>query len=82
MHSFFLPHSDQRFTLINAFFLPASFRPTDRELDGKDLMPLLTGQSTTSPHACIFYWKGCTSDEFCGTLVCFQAQPVDSRRVQ
>ena len=40
--------------------------PTDRTFDGKDLMPLLTGKTRTSPHECIFYWKGCTDRAMCG----------------
>ena len=39
---------------------------TDRAFDGKDLMPILTGKASKSPHACIFYWKGCTDNAFCG----------------
>ena len=44
--------------------------PTDRTLDGKDMMPLLLHPGTKSPHtsSCIFYWKGCSSNQYCGTL--------------
>lgn len=40
--------------------------PSDRELDGRDMMPLLLGQTNTSAHECIFYWKGCTDSTYCG----------------
>eukprot|EP01052_Picozoa_sp_SAG31_P001188 SAG31_NODE_39_length_31377_cov_5.971482_19_plen_333_part_00 len=40
--------------------------PVDRIFDGKDLLPLLTGQESRSPHKCIFYWKGCTDQHWCG----------------
>ena len=32
--------------------------PTDRIIDGKDLTPLLFGKNATSPHECVFHWKG------------------------
>ena len=40
--------------------------PSDREFDGKDLLPILTLASKTSAHKCIFYWKGCTDSKTCG----------------
>ena len=40
--------------------------PADRELDGRDIMPLLLETDKTSPHDCIFYWKGCTDPLLCG----------------
>ena len=33
--------------------------PTDRAIDGKDIMPLLLNASAPSPHACVFHWKVC-----------------------
>ena len=41
--------------------------PSDREFDGKSLLPILTGTSKVSAHQCIFYWKGCTNSKTCGT---------------
>ena len=41
--------------------------PTDREFDGKSLLPILTGTTKVSAHKCIFYWKGCTNSKQCGT---------------
>ena len=32
--------------------------PQDRVLDGHDIMPLMTGESATSPHQAYFYYKG------------------------
>jgi len=32
--------------------------PTDRRIDGKDIWPLLSGQSKTSPHNALFYFNG------------------------
>jgi arylsulfatase A len=32
--------------------------PSDRQIDGRDLRPLLTNASAPSPHECIFHWKG------------------------
>jgi arylsulfatase A-like enzyme len=32
--------------------------PTDRRIDGKDIWPLLSGQSKTSPHDALFYFNG------------------------
>jgi arylsulfatase A-like enzyme len=32
--------------------------PTDRKIDGKDIWPLLSGQSTISPHEALFYFNG------------------------
>jgi arylsulfatase A-like enzyme len=32
--------------------------PTDRVLDGKDLWPILSGQSKESPHEAFYYFKG------------------------
>jgi hypothetical protein len=32
--------------------------PTDRIIDGRDLTPLLLGINTTSPHDCLFIYKG------------------------
>jgi len=42
--------------------------PADREFDGKDMMPLLTTPGATSAHdaTCIFYWKGCSNNKWCG----------------
>lgn len=40
--------------------------PSDRDYDGKNLMPLLTQQTATSPHKCVFYWKGCSDKTTCG----------------
>jgi arylsulfatase A len=31
--------------------------PRDRKLDGKDIWPLLSGQTTISPHAALFYFS-------------------------
>ncbi len=32
--------------------------PTDRTIDGKDIWPLLTGETKQSPHEALFYFKG------------------------
>ncbi len=32
--------------------------PTDRRIDGKDIWPLLSGQTTASPHDALFYFNG------------------------
>ena len=32
--------------------------PTDRKIDGKDVWPLLAGQTTESPHEALFYFNG------------------------
>jgi arylsulfatase A-like enzyme len=32
--------------------------PTDRVIDGRDIWPLLTGESKTSPHEALYYFKG------------------------
>ena len=32
--------------------------PTDRKIDGKDIWPLLSGQTKESPHEALFYFKG------------------------
>jgi len=32
--------------------------PRDRKIDGKDIWPLLSGQTTTSPHEAMFYFNG------------------------
>ena len=32
--------------------------PADRVIDGKDIWPLLAGQSKNSPHEALFYWEG------------------------
>jgi arylsulfatase A len=32
--------------------------PTDRKIDGKDIWPLLSGQTKTSPHEALFYFSG------------------------
>ena len=32
--------------------------PTDRKIDGKDIWPLLAGQSKESPHEALFYFNG------------------------
>jgi arylsulfatase A len=32
--------------------------PADRKIDGKDMWPLLTGETNTSPHAALFYFNG------------------------
>jgi arylsulfatase A-like enzyme len=32
--------------------------PPDRKIDGKDIMPVLKGQSRESPHEALFYWDG------------------------
>ena len=39
---------------------------SDREYDGKNIMPLLQRTTQHSPHQCIFYWKGCTDSRYCG----------------
>ena len=41
--------------------------PSDREFDGRSLLPILMGTSKVSAHKCIFYWKGCTDTKRCGT---------------
>jgi hypothetical protein len=42
--------------------------PAGRVFDGRDLMPLLLDKQgmVTSPHKCIYYWKGCTDNKLCG----------------
>jgi arylsulfatase A-like enzyme len=42
-------------TLVN---LSGGRVPSDRVIDGKDIWPLLTGQSKQSPHEALFYFKG------------------------
>jgi arylsulfatase A-like enzyme len=32
--------------------------PKERKIDGKDIWPLLSGQTTTSPHEALFYFNG------------------------
>ena len=32
--------------------------PADRKIDGKDIWPLLSGQTTASPHEALFYFNG------------------------
>ncbi len=32
--------------------------PTDRKIDGKDIWPLLAGQTRESPHDALFYFNG------------------------
>ena len=32
--------------------------PADRRIDGKDIWPLLSGQTKTSPHEALFYFNG------------------------
>ena len=38
-------------------------RPTDRVIDGEDLMPLLTGEKTESPHEFVHYFGGGRADK-------------------
>lgn len=45
-------------------FLPTAVKlaggevPVDRKIDGKDIMPVLSGASSNSPHEALFYWDG------------------------
>ena len=32
--------------------------PADRKIDGKDIWPLLSGQTKASPHEALFYFNG------------------------